>query len=245
MATSRRSGGRVENEPAFVLHSHAYRETSLIVELLTREHGRVAVVARGAKRPRSALRSVLLAFQPLQVSWAGQGELRSLIGAEWLGGLAPPRGRALLCGFYMNELILRLLRRDDPHPALFDGYLRCLGRIGADASMLEPALRQFEWSLLREAGHAPDLRHDAHGSAIEASRCYRLGAEGGFEPVQADRSPTRADYSGAMLLALAEGRVEDAGSPAQAKQLTRAIISRELNGEPLHTRKLLLDLYRL
>ena len=117
-----RSETRIADEAAFVLHSHPYKETSLIVDVLTRHHGRVALVARGAKRPRSALRGVLLAFQPLSVAWLqgraravngaqGGGDLRTLTRAEWLGGLMPLRGEALMSGFYLNELIQKLLAR--------------------------------------------------------------------------------------------------------------------------------------
>src|SRR5690606_4123828 len=112
MATSRTSA------PAFLLHSTPYRETSLVVDLFTRDHGRVAAVAKGAKRPRSALRAVLLQFQPLVATWSGNRELRTLTGAEWTGGLPSPQGDALLCAFYLNELMMRLLPREDPHPAL-------------------------------------------------------------------------------------------------------------------------------
>ena len=107
---------RRDDQPAFVLHTYAYRETSLIVEAFTFEYGRVAMVARGAKRPRSELRGLLQGFQPLLLSWAGQQELKTLIKAEWRGGLPLVGGSALLCGFYLNELLLKLLPREDPHP---------------------------------------------------------------------------------------------------------------------------------
>ncbi len=111
-------------ESAFLLHFTPYRETSLVVDLFTRGHGRVAAVAKGAKRPRSALRAVLMQFQPLTVTFSGRSELRTLTGAEWVGGLIAPRGDALLCAFYLNELLLRLLPREDAHPTLYDGYAR-------------------------------------------------------------------------------------------------------------------------
>ena len=115
---------RRDDQQAFVLHAYPYRETSLIVEALTLEHGRVAMVARGAKRPRSELRGVLQAFQPLCLSWAGAGELKTLTRAEWRGGLPLVTGAALLCGFYLNELLLKMLPREDPHPDLFGDYRR-------------------------------------------------------------------------------------------------------------------------
>src|SRR5947207_10368345 len=113
---------RREGQAGFVLHTYPYRETSLIVEAFTGAYGRVAMVARGAKRPRSELRGLLNAFQPLALSWAGAGELKTLQKAEWRGGLPLPSGAALLCGFYLNELILKLLPREDAHPALFEYY---------------------------------------------------------------------------------------------------------------------------
>src|SRR5437762_1362429 len=113
---------RVDAQPALVLHSYPFRETSLVIEVFTRDFGRVALVARGARRPRSALRGVLLAFQPLLVSWSGKGELYTLIRAEWHGAYQPLRGLSLICGFYLNELLLKLLPRHDAHERLFDTY---------------------------------------------------------------------------------------------------------------------------
>ena len=113
---------RIADEPAFVLHRYDWSESSLILELLTRHHGRVAVVARGAKKPSSNFRPVLLPLQPLHVAFGGDAEIRNLKGAEWVGGQVMPTGEALLSGYYLNELLLRLLARDDPHPPLFDVY---------------------------------------------------------------------------------------------------------------------------
>ncbi|HCA26585.1 MAG TPA: DNA repair protein RecO, partial [Betaproteobacteria bacterium] len=113
---------RLDAQPAYVLHSYPYRETSLVAEVFSRHHGRLALVARGARRPRSPVRGQLLAFQPLQLSWFGKNELRTLHQAEWVGGLTPPQGMGLICGFYLNELLLKLLPRDDPHEQLFLHY---------------------------------------------------------------------------------------------------------------------------
>jgi DNA repair protein RecO (recombination protein O) len=115
---------RRDDQPAFVLHTWPYRETSVIVEAFTPDFGRVAMVARGARRPRSELRGLLQAFQPLLLSWSGQAELKTLIRAEWRGGLPLVRGSALLCGFYLNELLLKLLAREDSHPQLYAAYER-------------------------------------------------------------------------------------------------------------------------
>src|SRR4051812_33098367 len=125
---------RADHEPGYVLHTYPYKETSLIVEAFTRRHGRMALLARGARRPRSAMRGVLLAFYPLRLGWSGSADLATLISAEWAGGLPPLAGRALMCGFYLNELILRLPPREEPHEALFDAYREALARPAAAGS---------------------------------------------------------------------------------------------------------------
>src|SRR5690349_24670642 len=163
---------RQEAQPAFVLHSYPYLETSLIVEVFTQNSGRIAVVAKGAKRPTSALRGLLRAFQPLLLSWGGKSELRTLHKAEWQGGQLPLQGTALICGFYLNELLIRLLHRNDPHEHLFEYYQKAL----ADLSNLGdyiPVLRGFEQRMLQELGYALTLDHDVvSGTPIDPSREY-------------------------------------------------------------------------
>src|SRR5262245_3375548 len=132
---------RRDDQPAFVLHTYPYRETSAIVEAITAEYGRIAMVARGARRPRSELRGLLQGFQPLLLSWSGQGELKTLLRAEWRGGLARIAGSALLCGFYLNELLLKLLPREDPHPRLYGSYEAALAELAA-GSEEAPVLRR-------------------------------------------------------------------------------------------------------
>ncbi len=238
MATSR------TQEPAWLLHATPYRETSLVVDLFTREHGRIAAVAKGAKRSRSALRAVLLQFQPLQVAWTGQRELRTLTGVEWTGGQAAPEGDALLCAFYLNELLIRLLAREDPHPPLFDAYADAIARL-ARGEALDETLRRFEWQLLREIGYAPDLGRDAEGQAIEAGRRYRWSPSEGFVAEAPDDRGGEATIAGATLEALAGGRFVSAAGRQQAKYLTRAILSHHLDGAPLNTRQILIDLQKL
>lgn len=144
-------GQRVSHVGAYLLHSSAWRETSLIVQIFTREHGNVAMVAKGAKRPYSALRAVLVAFQPMIVSWSGGGEVKTLTRAE-LAGIRQLRGRALMSAWYMNELLLRMLPREDPHPVLYDAYDLALKALEEGASAAG-ALRRFEWTLLEETGY--------------------------------------------------------------------------------------------
>src|SRR3954466_2249888 len=161
---------RADHEDGFVLHTYPYKETSLIVEVFTGAFGRVALLARGARRPRSAMRGVLLSFHPLRLSWSASAELGTLLsvewsgGADWSGGLLA--GRGLMCGFYVNELVLRLLPRDDPHEALFDFYGQSLRALAAGAEQA-PVLRAFEKRLLGELGYAPLLEHDVSSRPID------------------------------------------------------------------------------
>lgn len=165
---------------AYLLHAQSWRETSLLLQAFTREHGVVTMVAKGAKRPYSTLRAVLLALQPLNLSWSGMGEIRTLIGAESCG-IIPLSGQAFMSAWYMNELLLRLLAREDPHPVLFDAYEAALYQL-AGAPRDEPALsapaslRRFEWVLLRETGYglegdAPDFG-DGAGEPILRQRLH-------------------------------------------------------------------------
>ena len=233
---------RISGESGYVLHTYAYKETSLIVEAFTRHHGRVAMLARGARRPRSATRGVLLAFHPLRLSWSGgvggEVSLGNLIDAEWAGALHALSGRGLMCGFYLNELVLRLLPRDDPHEELFDAYGEALSSL----STAEPApvLRAFEKRLLRELGYAPLLDHDASRQPIEPGRLYAYEPERGPVPAQG-----RSDYlvvSGQTLLDIA---ADDYGRPEtreEARHLMRALIGMRLHGQTLHTRAILKEL---
>src|SRR6185295_13344639 len=158
---------RQESREAFILHSYPYRETSLLLEVFTRAFGRMTMVARGARRPRSAMRGVLLSFQPLALAWFGKGEVRTLSRAEWIGGQPLLRGEALLCGFYLNELLVRLLPREDAHDSLFDQYRHSLKRLAAEPDS-PPLLRAFEKALLREIGYAMTLvRDSASGGEID------------------------------------------------------------------------------
>ena len=137
MATAR----RFTHEPAFVLHRYDWSESSLILEVFTRQHGRVALVAKGAKKPSSNFRPVLLPLQPLSLTWTqsaatGASDIHTLKGAEWVGGHIMPTGDALLSGIYLNELLLRLMARDDPHPGLFDAYAGVVREVAAGGDVL-------------------------------------------------------------------------------------------------------------
>src|SRR5258708_36182060 len=196
---------RAEHEPGYVRHTYPYKETSLIVEAFTRRHGRVALLARGARRPRSAMRGILLSFRPLRLSWTASAELGTLIGAEWSGGQRPLAGRGLMCGFYVNELVLRMLPRDDPHEALFDFYTESLNDLSAGAEQA-PALRRFEKRLLAQLGYAPLLEQDAAARPIDPERRYVYEPERGPSEVKsAAHDPLSGDLviSGQTLLDVA------------------------------------------
>jgi DNA repair protein RecO (recombination protein O) len=235
---------RAELEPAFVLHTYPYKETSLIVEAFTRRLGRVGLLARGARRPRSALRGVLLSFHPLRLSWSASVELGTLLSAEWSGGHDALSGFALMCGFYLNELLLRLVPREDPHEALFDAYRESLRRLGAG----EPAagvLRAFERRLLAELGYAPLLERDAaSGAPVEPGRRYAYELDRGPVAVGA-AGRGELVVSGQTLLDVARDDYARPETREEARALMRALIGQRLGGQPLHTRSVLRELQDL
>ena len=235
--------GRVTGQPAFVLHSYPHKETSLIIDVLTRDHGRIALVAKGAKRPHSQLRGVLQTFQPLQAGWTGKSELRILTGAEWVGGMLPLEKTALLCGFYLNELLVKLLARDDPHPVLFDHYVATLNQLAHN----EPApivLRKFERALLKETGVAADLvRCTGTRQQVQAGQIYVVDPERGPRPAQAGDAWPR--ITGKTLLDMECEDYADAATQAQSKTLMRFLLAHQLGGATLNTRQMLIDLMQL
>ncbi len=236
---------RRDDQTAFVLHAYPYRETSLIVEAFTREHGRVALVARGAKRPRSELRGLLQAFQPLLLSWSGQQELKTLLRAEWQGGLPRIGGRALLCGFYLNELLLKLLPREDPHADLFGHYERALADLAAAADQAV-VLRRFEVRLLAAMGYALPLVRDADsGAPVDPAARYHYAFDRGPRrepPVTGPRLPI---VRGTTLIALSEERYPDAATAAEAKRLMREVLDHYLEQRGVESRRVVQDLQAL
>jgi DNA repair protein RecO (recombination protein O) len=196
---------RVTHEPAFVLHRYDWSESSLILEIFTRHHGRIALAAKGVKRPSSNFRPVLLPLQPLQIAFGGEGEIRALKGAEWMGRQVMPIGEALLSGYYLNELLLRLLARDDPHEALFDAYAGAVGVLAtpgpepAQGVARSCALRSFELLLLRETGLLPALDvQTATLAPLHEDERYALLAEQGLR----EAAPGESALDGAAWCAL-------------------------------------------
>ncbi len=243
-ASERERRGVRDNEPAYVLHSYPFKETSLVVEVFTRNLGRLGLVARGARRPRSSLRGLLMAFQPLNLSWAGKAELRTLHRAEWLAGHPQLSGLGLMCGFYLNELLLKLLAREDPHEGLYLAYDQALEAFrGAEP----PAwtLRRFEKKLLRELGYGMLLERDVAGNPIrrDANYIYRLerGPELLFDPTPA----AAVELSGKTLLDMAADDYRDPLTLQQSRALMRFVLNHHLGGQVLHTRQLLREMQQL
>ena len=235
---------RIQDQPSFVLHSYPYRETSLIVEVFSREQGRVALIARGARRPRSALRGLLMSFQPLALSWFGKQELRTLHKAEWQGGQPQLQGQALLCGFYLNELLLNLMLRDDPHPQLFDYYQQTLQRLAREQDQAA-TLRCFEKHLLQEFGYALLLEQEAgSGQPIDSAVPYRYVIERGAVR-ESDKIEKGLPILGKTLLDMAADDYRDTVTAQQSKQLMRMLLNHQLAGKTLHTRELIKDLQKL
>lgn len=240
---AREHNARQGDQPAYVLHTYPYRETSLIVEVFSRDFGRLPLMARGARRPKSAVRGLLLSFQPLSLSWFGKAELRTLHSAEWQGGQPLLQGTALICGFYLNELLLKLLHRDDPHEQLFLYYQETLQEL-ARRTDYAAVLRRFEMNLLKELGYALTLGHDADsGAAIEPDVNYLYVFERG--PVRQKTGQNGVELQGKTLLDMV---VDDYGDPVtlqQSKALMRALINHYLGEDTLHTRQILKDLQAL
>lgn len=237
---------KVDGQPAYVLHSYPFRETSLIVEVFSRDFGRMALLARGARRPRSAIRGLLMAFQPIEIGWAGKGEVLTLMKAEWQGGQPLLSGEALFCGYYLNELLMHLLPREDAHEQLFAHYTKMLTRLAADPSgkVREADLRSFEKALLQELGYGLTLNHDSAGSPIQPEAFYTYRMEQG--PVRLEHEEAAAQIViGKTLLDLEADDFTEPRSRYESKALMRTLIAYYLAGKELETRKIFKELQEL
>jgi DNA repair protein RecO (recombination protein O) len=237
-----------------VLHRYDWSESSLILEVFTRHYGRIALVAKGAKRPSSSFRPILLPLQPLHVAYGGDAEIRTLKSAEWQGGHVMPTGDALLSGYYLNELLLTLLARDDPHPALFDVYANVVQVIASEhGEVLQTALRTFELLLLREIGLLPQLNVQTMTlRALQLDANYTLVPEGGLRQAHAD---DRSFLSGAQWCALHDA-VQDttpftatlracAAVMAELKPQLRNLLHYHCGVKTLRTRQMMIDIQSL
>lgn len=225
---------RIELEPAYVLHARPYSDTSLLLEVFTAHHGRIALIAKGARAPKSRKRVLLQVLQPLLLSWIESGELGTLSGVEAAAPAIALQGDALFCAWYANELLVKLLTRHDPHTTLFAVYTALLTRLAQDA---EAALRQFECQLLDELGYGLPLERD-----IEPDSRHVFERGMGLRRASADEP---WDCTGRTLIALRQDRLDAPELKAEARQLLRRALAERLGDRPLETATLLKSLRSL
>lgn len=242
------------HSPGFVLHSYPYRETSVIVEAFTRAQGRMVFVAKGAKRPNGTMRGLLNPFQGLTLAWFGKGDMKTIKGVEHARIFAQLRGEALMSAFYLNEIVLKLTHREDPHEALFDAYEQAIADLSltglGDSRRIEVILRSFELTLLQELGYALPIREEADTRApIRPGSHYLYRHERGVIALDhANGHGTGWHASDALqlhgktLLDLLARDFSDPVTLQQAKQLMRAAINALLGEKSLHTRQLIREL---
>lgn len=233
---------RVQQQAAFILHHRPFRDTSQILDVLSREHGKLALVARGSRGPKSRLRGVLRPFLPLSMSWVQRTDLGTLTGAELHGSPLRLTGDALLSGYYVNELLLHFLHRHDPQPDIFDIYVHAIETLAAVDDVAH-CLRAFEIDLLRLLGYALNLDHEAESHApLRAETYYEYRFEQG--PVAVARADGPLVFAGATLLAVAERRFSEPDVLRAANRLLREVIGFHLGGKELKSRKVLVELHR-
>ena len=227
---------RVDSEPAFILHSRNYRETSQLLEAFTLDHGRIGLVAKGAKRNKSPFRGALRLFQPLSISWSGRGDLVTLRTAECSATVSDLVDTSLMAGFYINELVLTLLHRSDPHRELFAHYTATLAALASAADDVEAVLRRFEMSLLSEVGYGLSLHQDSvHHADLSPAQRYEYRIEMGPVPVDASCTSEMV-FTGAELLAIGQGNFCEQATLSSAKRLLRNVLDHHLGGRQLKTR---------
>ncbi len=257
MATTRAARGSAPLA-AFVLHRYDWSESSLILDLFTREQGRVTVAAKGAKRPYSQLRAVLLPFQRIHVNLGrasrdeASSDVQTLRGAEWAGGAAMLTGAALFSGFYLNELLMKLLERHDPHAALFDVYAATLPALtDTDDVAVEAALRAFELTLLQQVGVLPDLSVDTQTQEpVRPGARYALLPEAGVTAARSDEDALTGEALVGLQAALEHGSLpalQQACRPCLAalKTRLRGVIQHHLGSATLRTRRVMMELQGL
>ena len=233
---------RVQQQPGYILHHRPFRDTSQLLDVFTREHGKLALVARGSRAAKSRLRGILRPFQPLRLSWFIRSDLGTLTGAEIDGAPTALTGDALLSAYYVNELVLNLLHRHDPQPEIFDNYARTISALNASVS-LAATLRVFEIELLRLLGYALNLEFDAIDSELLADESYYdYRVEQG--PVRVSRAEGPMVFSGASLKSIQAMRFDDANVLRDAGRLLRQVIDHHLEGRELNSRKVLHELHR-
>lgn len=228
---------RVSLQPGFVLHQRAFRETSLLLDVLTKEYGRISLVARGIRKNKSRLKPLLQPFTPLFISWQGKSELKGLTEAEGQGLAFPLKGRALLSGFYLNELVIRLLPKHDPHPELYTIYQHTLLEL-ANLALLPKTLRLFEKKMLDILGYG------AFNCVFKEDKFYHFDPELGFKECSIEGTENSISiFNGKSLKSIAEEKLEGSDILRDAKRLMRIAIMSLLGSQSLHSRKLFIEVF--
>lgn len=237
------SSTRGELGRGYILHTRPWRNTSLLLEALTLDAGRIGMVARGVRRQGNRSRALLEPFQPLLLSWSGRGELRTLRTVEREHWRAPPTGRVLLAGFYCSELIMRLLGRDDPNAEVFAAYAAAIEALAAQQPA-EPALRRFELQLLDALGFGLPLDHDAvSGEPVRSDIDYDFFPEHGPAPATGPATGSAVRVSGTHLRAIATHAFDDPATLRVAHRLLAASLAPHLGAKPLKSRELYRSMY--
>jgi DNA repair protein RecO (recombination protein O) len=233
---------RIQQHPAFILHHRPFRDSSQILDIISREHGKLSLVARGSRGGKSRLRGILRPFMPLSLSWFLKSDLGTLTGAEVNGAPLSLSGDALLSGFYVNELLLHFLHRHDPQPDIFDLYARAIQSLAATES-IAACLRHFEIELLRQIGYALNFDHESVSQqALQADQNYEYRVDQG--PVAVNKTEGPLVFSGTMLGAIGAQEFDDSDTLRAASRLMREVISFHLGGKELKSRKVLIDVHR-
>jgi DNA repair protein RecO (recombination protein O) len=228
---------RVQLEPSYILHSRPYRESSVLLEVLSREHGRIGLIARGARGARSRWKSILQPFRPLLLSWSQRGELGTVTGADQIAAPPPLNGEPLFCALYANELLVRFLQRSDPHAGLFDQYRDLLAALGGGEAS-QAALRLFEYHVLTAAGFGLQLDCESDsGCELRADAWYRYEPESGPVAGQPGQGPGQELVSGSALLALKSGEIGEEHL-RELKLLMRRLIRHYLGDRAIKSQQL-------
>jgi DNA repair protein RecO (recombination protein O) len=231
---------RVQNQPAWLLHHRPFQDSSRILDILSRDHGRLSVIARGSRSAKSKLKGILRPFLPLQMSWVIRSDLGTLTGAEMNGAPISLTGDALLSAYYVNELLLNLLHRHDPQPEIFATYHETIAELNKQESVAL-VLRRFEMELLRLLGYALNLDHDMqNGDALDPEGQYEYRIERG--PVLVEHRKGPMIFTGAELIAIGREEFSDAMVLKDAGRLLRYVIAWHLDGKELKSRKVLKEL---
>lgn len=233
---------RILLQPAYILHTRSYKETSLLVEIFTLEHGRLTLIAKGVRQSKSAWAGLLQPFVPLLVSWTGKTELMTLLHAETKGAAKQLRGECLFAGFYLNELLMYLLQKWDAHEGLFKAYDKAVSALQTE-KLEQKILRTFEKYLLEELGYGVLPKSEtALQNTFLPDKFYRFVPEQGLllcEPCSLEESPSLPVFSGKSLIAIARDDWDET-SLSEAKRLTRFVLTPLLAGKRINSRQLFL-----